>query len=229
MQTTVASSDRARPVNHPSAEEWMAFLYQELSPAQLRELQAHLAQCADCSTRVSAWRESRERLDAWPLPVTHRRPSQRRPLLQWAAAAALVLGLGVALGRMTSPATGELRDLREAVARLARQADSQPGLVAEPLIAAATQAATAASGKFCAEFATALAEQRAADQQAIHLAIRRLESRINLVQGQVETVAVNTEDTFQQTHRNLVQLIAYALPANGSPSEPFDLEPRPNH
>src|SRR5271163_1789975 len=102
MQYTDSNTRTAGAVIHPEPATWMAFLYGELSTAQNQELEAHLGHCAACAAQVKEWRAGRSALDAWTLPA--RRPARTlfMPVLRWAAAAALVLGMGIVLGRQTS-------------------------------------------------------------------------------------------------------------------------------
>src|SRR5712671_623010 len=85
-------------LSHPDAAEWMAFLYGESAAPRRRELGAHLAGCTACSAQVKAWRGSLRDLDEWRLPVSRRAVRPWLPVLRWAAAAAVVLGVGVWLG-----------------------------------------------------------------------------------------------------------------------------------
>src|SRR5438093_10084405 len=99
-------------MTHPNSEEWMSYLYGEVSTGEKSRLSAHLAGCAECSAKVSAWRGGMKSLDEWRLPAAGRARRPWQPMLKWAAAAAIVLGLGVAMGRLTSPALGDLRGLK---------------------------------------------------------------------------------------------------------------------
>ena len=104
MQSQDANTRSAGAVNHPSAEEWMAYLYNELAPERKRELRAHLAQCGDCGKQLHQWRASMLALDDWKMPAPRLKVLAQPPvtLLKWAAAAAVVLVAGFAIGRQTS-------------------------------------------------------------------------------------------------------------------------------
>ncbi len=206
-------------VEHPDNKEWMAFLYRELAPARTRELRAHLAHCAPCAEQIKAWRTSLSALDAWTLPVPRPAPRQWLPVLKWATATALVLGLGVGLGRQTAPAAGDFAQLKASVAQLADTLQRERNQNA----ALALSAAGAETARLLAEYAGTQDEQRAADRESFKLALQALDSRFTRLQSQLETVAVNTEDGFQQTRQNLTRLASYSLPANSRFSSP---EPR---
>lgn len=105
MQTP-NETDRGKssPLNHPSSEDWMSYLYGEAEANARASLSEHLEQCPECQRHVEHWREGMEALENWPLP-------KRRPLawssvlsrpLKWAMAACLALGFGYGLGRVSS-------------------------------------------------------------------------------------------------------------------------------
>ena len=104
MQTKDSNSRTSGAVNHPGADEWVAFLYGELPAATRRELGAHLAQCPNCAAQLQDWRDSMNALDQWALPAVRRPARQAVPALKWAAAAAVILLLGFAIGRQSSSA-----------------------------------------------------------------------------------------------------------------------------
>src|SRR5213075_2002144 len=86
---------------HPSPEQWMAFMYGEDTPDEHRQLDEHLQACAACRRQLGTWRESLRALDDWALPAPAPRVPARRAL-RWAAAAAVLLGVGLVLGRYSS-------------------------------------------------------------------------------------------------------------------------------
>src|SRR5438876_3057292 len=89
-------------MNHPTSEKWMSYLYKEVTTEEHSNLAAHLAVCPDCKTKVDEWRVTRTHLDAWQLPAKRPGAAPGRPLVKWAAAAAIVLGLGFGMGRLAS-------------------------------------------------------------------------------------------------------------------------------
>ena len=212
MQTQNQKPRTAGILNHPADAEWMAFLYEELPPAKRRELGAHLANCAACAAEVQTWRSGINALDQWALPAT--RPVRRPwwPSLKWAAAAALALGFCFLLGRLTSPAAAQLAALKTSVARLEQRAQQEGNSGLGGSIEAATTAANNETLRLLAEFSRVQDEQRAADQQAFNLSLRTLNARVDKVRAELETVAVNTETGFQQTHENLTQLVSFSMP-----------------
>ena len=54
-------------MNHPTREEWMSYLYDELNASERANLKTHLRGCAECAAKVSDWQAARTNLDAWQL------------------------------------------------------------------------------------------------------------------------------------------------------------------
>lgn len=195
-QTPVSDSGSQGAVNHPSAADWMEFLYREMPAQRRRELGAHLSECAVCTAQVKSWRAGMLGLDEWELPAV--RPAwawQWRPVLKWAAAAAVVLCVGFFAGRQTSNAASEIASLKSSVAQLT-EAVEQAREVSALNVAA-----------------------RAEDRQATALALREVESRLGRLRAELETVAVNTEDSFQQTQQGLADVASLAISDGAKPAQ----------
>src|SRR5438046_3196018 len=93
---------KSHVMNHPTSEKWMSYLCEEVTTEEHSNLAAHLAVCPDCKTKVDEWRVTRTNLDGWRLPARRPGATPGRPLVKWAAAAAIVLGLGFGFGRLAS-------------------------------------------------------------------------------------------------------------------------------
>ena len=199
MQTEDPNTRTPGAVNHPNASEWMAFLYEEVAPGQKRELQVHLAQCTACAEQVKGWRAGMTSLDEWTLPAVLRAPRRWQPMVKWAAAAVLVLGVGFAVGRQTSTAASELAALRTSVARLTQTVERDRRF--NTINAAAT--ANAETMRLLAEYARLDEDGRTEDRKTVALALQEFESRLAPLRVELETVAVNTADGFQQTQEGL--------------------------
>ena len=204
MQTEDPNPRTPGAVSHPSAAEWMAFLYEEVAPQQKRELQAHLVQCAACTEQVKGWRAGMTILDEWSLPTVRRAPRQWQPTVKWATAAALVLSVGFAVGRQTSTATSDLAVLKTSVAQLTETVERVRHF--NTINAAAT--ANAEAMRLLAEYARLDEDGRAEDRKTVALALQEFESRLARLRAELETVAVNTEDGFQQTQEGLTRLVS---------------------
>lgn len=171
-------------MKHPSREEMMSYLYEELSPELSRALEQHLADCAECQASFAEWRGTQRQLDAYAaalLPRPHHTHSPwTRPALA-AAAVVLVLLAGFALGRLGRISSAEL-DARE------RESRAQ--------ILAATQAE--ARHQF---------EQLATEMANRVDALQGQHTRdYGALRKELETVAVLTEAGFRQTENRFVAL-----------------------
>ena len=204
MQTTDTRNESA--VNHPSAEAWMEFLYGEMPAPQRRELGNHLAQCPICSQQLKSWRTGMTALDEWQLPAVRRTPSQWQPALKWATAAAAVLCIGFLLGRQTSSAAGELAALKASVARISETVERDREANAVNALDEATGAAQAEVVRLLADYTHAAEAVRTEDRRTTALALRQMELRLGRLRAELETVAVNTEGSFQQTQEGLASL-----------------------
>jgi hypothetical protein len=179
-------------MNHPKPEEWVPYLYGEVKSNVRRSLKAHLHGCPECREAVEQWKRSVDRLDAWKLPRAAMPIELFAPILKWAAAAALVLGLGFALGRsggreavaeqVRARLEPQLRaELRQEMAQMLRQEiDRNSSLV--------LQASGDQTEKLLAAYNTLNENRRAADLERLYAALKR----------QLDTVAINTEQGFVQ-------------------------------
>ena len=214
-------------MNHPTREEWMSYLYGELTAEEHSSLAAHLAVCPDCKTRVGDWRAARRNLDAWQLPARRGRVRLQLPVLRWAAAAALVIGIGFGVGRFATPATANAGKIRAAIEPEIRQQLRQEftQLLREELDKAAS-ATLAASGEqtkhWVEDYARAFEAKRAQDRQAIDAALDNMESQrfadFVSLKRDVDTVAVRTDAALRRAQQELFQLADYTQPANISNS-----------
>lgn len=218
MQSQETNTRTTGALKHPDAAEWMAFLYAEVVPERRRELENHLTHCADCSAQMETWRASSKALDEWRLPVMRRTSSAARlasrpwwPALKWAAAA-LVLGLGFAFGRQTSPNAAELATLKTSVAQLSEAMQQERSSTLSNNVNIATAAANAETLRLLAEFSQLQESQHATDQQNLAVALRSFETRLGRLRAELETVALNTENGFEQTHENFSRLASFSAP-----------------
>ena len=212
MQSQESKNRAASAVSHPEAGEWMAFLYRELPSERQQELNRHLSECAACAQQVSDWRSNMAALDEWKLPALKQQARRRSVAFKWAAAAALILGLGFVVGWQTSLRTRELTRLKESVAQLSQAVQQERGLTLSNAVASATVAANAESVRLLAEFSQLQERTRSSDQRALALTLQNLETRVARLRAELETVAVNTEDGFEQTQQNMNRLASFSVP-----------------
>lgn len=210
---------------HPAAEEWMSFLYDEETPERRAALDAHLHACPQCRAQVQVWRESKHALDSWTLPM----PAPSKPgfpwhALRWAAAAIVLLGLGVGLGRLTSPAALEAGALRRALqteldsklattrSDLLQVLDHRQSELAQALRAAATDAASTEASQLLAQYAKLLEEQRDEDHESLVAAFRQMDERrrsdVGSLREQIQTLALNADDSLTRAQEQLLELSA---------------------
>jgi len=215
---------------HPTAEEWMAFVYAEDVPSEHARLNGHLRACAECRRKVAAWRGGMRSLDAWAMPERVRSWTPSRILrraIPAAAAAAVLLGAGLVLGRATSspPDPGRLQaSLRSYVddrlgaahTEMARVLEERQTEMAQRLQAAAASTASEEARDVLTQYARAIAEQRETDHQAYVAAFRQLDERrqtdVTALREDLQTVAVNADDELTRTQEQLLQLASAAKP-----------------
>src|ERR1051326_2012129 len=197
-------------MNHPTREEWMSYLYDELTAEEHTNLAAHLAVCPDCKAQLDDWRAARENLDAWQLPARRARVPLRHPLVRLAAAAVLMIGIGFGAGRFATPATASAEKLRAVIEPEIRQQLRQEfaQLLRNELDKAAS-ATLAASGEqtkhWTEDYARALEAKRTEDAEAIYAALNKQESQyladIVSLKKDVDTVAVWTDAGLRSEER----------------------------
>jgi hypothetical protein len=190
-------------MNHPSEEEWMAYLYDELPKAAKAPFTAHLEACADCQQSVAAWQKTMTGLTQWKVPVTRIgtpkvgsiRPSST---LRWAVAAVLALGGGIAIGRL---------------APLPISASAKTALVAD-LRRQVQDEVKADQQRWLADFIENYETQRQQDLQRVSTLFNRADEKRQIenlrLRRAIETVAVVAADKFQRTETELGHLASYA-------------------
>jgi hypothetical protein len=190
-------------MNHPKPEEWVPFLYGEVKGPARREFQGHLRDCPDCRVQLESWQLNLRQLDEWKLPRRRTRARWFAPRLKWAAAAAVVLVTGFAIGRLSAPAIDveKLRAGLEPQLRESLRRDMAQMVQEEASRSAATTLAAAAghAEKLLAAYNTAQESRRSEDLEQVYLAIKK----------QLDTLAINTQKEF-------VQLATYSTPAEFS-------------
>lgn len=212
MQSQESTNRAASVIGHPEAGEWMAFLYGELPNERQQELDRHVSECAACAEQVTVWRASMAALDEWKLPALNRPVTRRAAAFKWAAAAALVLALGFVAGRHLSPGAAELTRLQESVAQLRQSIQQERASVLSNAVASATVAASTESLRLLTEYSELQERARSSDRRALALTLQNLETRVSQLRAELETVAVNTEDGFEQTHQNMSRLASFSMP-----------------
>lgn len=171
-------------MKHPSREDMVSYLYDELAREPRADLERHLGQCDTCRASVAAWRRTAQQLDAFKLAAPRRRAPVWQPLTRWtlatATAAAVLLG-GFMLGRMTGVTRTDLEAAR-------REAAAQ-----------AVAASRAETQQWLQQFAGSV------KQRLDSLETQQTRDYASLRQ-ELETVAVLTEASFRQTESRIGRL-----------------------
>jgi len=145
-------------MKHPAQEEWMDYLYEEVSANDRARLSAHLAACSECRAQLQGWQKTMTRLDTWK-PAKQNTPAFRWfPVVRWAAAALIMMTFGFALSRMTTPKVDPVA-LRDSV---------RTEVVAEM---------KQAWQKEMQQLNTKLDQQRTEDQQQVVQTLRQMEAQ----------------------------------------------------
>ena len=225
-------------MTHPNREEWMAYLYQEADPQTQADLTAHLHVCPECKAALDGWRGTMSALQAWKLPAPATRRLAQRPVIKWAIAAVLILGLGFGLGQLASPKSPNMDQLRAALVPAVRQElrqelnadvlaafnESRAGLTNEfrqqlrerldQWAADTTAAANVEARQLMAQWVQNCEAGRESDRQATLAGFRKLDQQqrddYNSLLQKVETVAVVAQGGFQQTQNQIDQLAQYS-------------------
>jgi anti-sigma factor RsiW len=192
-------------MNHPTREEWMAYLYGEISRGAKGKLIMHLDACDECRANVANWRHTMLALDSWELPAAQARRNWT-PVVKWAAAAAVLLFAGFGFGRAVSPtATAKAEAIRAAIEpslknsletdlrqKLAREiedkwrsdfAAARARLMAEykkqleEELAKASDTTLAAAERLVAEFDKVANEKQAEEKQIFLALLKELETK----------------------------------------------------
>lgn len=198
-------------MTHPTREEWMSFLYDELPTEARAGLQAHMDVCGECRAQLNTWQQAARQMSEWKLPP--KRKAAAQAITRWAIAAAIV-GLGIVGATRLISLNNEVNQLRaemrqELVKELRRDFDSA---LAEAT-AQATKSATTEAQAIIAAVAQKWEEKRISDQQATWAALQQLNAQrvadYAAMRKELETVAVFTE-TGLQSAQNQIATLAYS-------------------
>jgi anti-sigma factor ChrR (cupin superfamily) len=200
-------------MKHPSAEELVSWVYGEVPPRAGRQLSAHVKGCAECRQQVESWQGAMKTLDELPAPAARKRYATAP--VQWAAAAALFVALGIVIGRFAiSTDEAKLRaamqnDMQQQVAamrvELGREFAQGQTEVMEGLVAANTE-------RLGTEFADMLEQARAEDRATYLLALKELNAKhdaeVATLKKGLETVVALADYGFEATEQRFEQLAA---------------------
>ena len=207
-------------MKHPTPEELVSWFYGEKTTRSSRELRSHVDECVECRAQVDAWRATSEILNDLPAPVARRR---RTPVpLQWAAAAALFVALGIVVGRFAF-STGEANlraalhaDMQQQVAtaraEMSQEFERRRDEVVAQVAAAADAKIALGSQKLAEDFGLALQQARAEDRANYLTALRELgakhDAEVATLKRGIETVVALADYGFEATEQRFAQLAA---------------------
>jgi hypothetical protein len=176
-------------MNHPKPEEWVPYVFGETTGPAKRDLRAHLRECQQCRDEVETWKRSLGRLDSWKLSRFRLSSDMVLPLLKFAAAAAIMLAVGISIGRATAPKVDPNQLLQAMAPEVQRQ-------VREEILRTASQLLTS--------------DRHYTDQlvQQVFVTLKK----------DVDTLAVNTDLSLRDAAQQLVRLADYHEPANAASS-----------
>lgn len=91
--------------SHPSKENWMEYIYGEISPSERSFINAHLDQCPTCRNQLQTWQATHQVLSSWRLNSAQNGWLHHSwgNWFRWGIAALLVLSVGILIGRSTQP------------------------------------------------------------------------------------------------------------------------------
>jgi hypothetical protein len=204
-------------MTHPEHEEWVPFLFGEAGPETRRTLTAHLQSCPQCAAQVEGWRRTMGKLDRWELPpALSRRPGFLAPAFRWAAAAALVLFVGLAAGRVTARSGLSREQLRaeieRAVTSAVEQARNQTTESITALDARLASVSEAQNRQLLRAFTELFEQAREQDRASLLATLERIESERTAdyvaLRSDLETVASAADEQLREARRRIVQIAA---------------------
>jgi hypothetical protein len=217
MQSQEPNAGTADSMKHPDSAEWMEFLYEDPSPERKRKLTEHLSRCPTCRLQVDAWRAAMASLENWQAPVISKTSRSWFSSLKWAAAAVILLALGFAFGRHGSATAKDLAEVKVSMMQLADSVQEQRIAMASNHVAVMS-AASAEVLQLLSDYARVQEDQRAADQETLALTLKGIEQRLGRLRTELETVALNTEHSFEETQENMTRLASLSASLNRNDS-----------
>ena len=200
-------------MNHPTDEQWGQYLFGEAGPDLNAKLKAHLAECTDCAREVAAMQRTVRQLDAWQLPE---HPRQRRaldPMIKLAIAAAVVLAMGIGLGRLTAPKPVDVQSLRsEWRASLLEEVESARSAGEERMLRETTLALQTLARDMSATIAAGRQEDRTAFEAALDQLKQQRDIDYVSLRRDLETVASAADQQIRHAHLKIFELATTTTP-----------------
>jgi hypothetical protein len=161
-------------MNHPTQNEWLLYLDGEASPEDANRLREHLERCPMCSAEFAGWKRSIQKLQRMPFPASSQVRSDRRrapfwasPILKWGLAAAIVLFVGFAFGRLSAMRAEALKQTVAAQVREELRTDLRTALAKT----------TNEDARMYQEIMQVIQQQRQQDQRSVLALIQGVRER----------------------------------------------------
>jgi hypothetical protein len=220
-------------MNHPTQEQWMEYLYDEMPSPERKELESHLKGCTACREKAMELQGTTRTLDTWKVevPAKHAFAARWQPGFKWAVAAALLVTTAFAAGRMSEPKV-DVEALKAQISKPIEEKMRRDLLASEQariashekemavlnlrmqtVAAKAVSEANASVREHLEQLAVNLAALREEDKKALTSALQSFEAqRISDLQRfreDLEKVALYSEQSYRNAQRQLVQLANY--------------------
>jgi len=217
-------------MNHPNQNEWLLYLDGEASPENVAHLLEHLEQCPMCAAEVAGWKRSVQRLKRMPFPASsqtcldrHRDPLWGAAFLKWGLAAAIVLFVGFAFGRLSAMHTHALeqtvaaqvreelrRDLRaDLMTALDPEREAEDGFQKQLRLNLQSTLAKTSARQY-RDLMQAVQQQRQQDQEGLLALVKNVrEQQITdclALRQDLETAVSTADSDLRQNSRRISQL-----------------------
>ena len=211
-------------MTHPTREDWMSYVYDELPLESRSPMHAHLNSCPACREEVETWQRASRSLDGFRLP-RRPKPLRKAAFIRWAVAAAFVGFAAVGAMRVTAlqrevtqmqaAMQGSFQRDIEAAVRLELSEKMRAELVnaLNEFRAQANGTADANAQALITALSQRLETQRIADQQATLAVLQKLNTQqahdYAALRKELETVAIFAEAGLQRA-QNQIATLAYS-------------------
>jgi hypothetical protein len=211
---------------HPSPAQWVGWLYGECTRREHARLEAHLEACAECRGQLSRWQTVTRELNAGALPKSQPARASWLPVIKWAAAALLVLGVGFMLGWRSHNPEREFAawrqqlksewqgDFRQSAAQLQTDLETSQKAAATELASRVLDYSRKAIEQYAQQFARNYETTRQTESALVWDRLQALEDQraedYSALRKDLETLALTAAGEFWKTRRQLGGLIELA-------------------
>ena len=217
-------------MNHPTQNEWLLYVDGDATPENVARLREHLEQCPICASEVAGWKRSAQKLKRMPFPASSRIRRDRNPdprwvstYLKWGIAAAIVLFVGFAFGRLSATRTHVLEQTVAAQVREELMGEFRADLLSaldpdqeardgfqKQLRLRVQNALSRANASMSRDLMQVVQQQRQQDQQRVLMLVKDVrEQQISdclALRRDLETAVSTADSDLQQDSRRINQL-----------------------